>query len=190
MIVAVLATDLRPVKGLADIEPTLKNQLIWSTVLVTPAIWLVSMWALPSSFDHVFVWDLERKVHDWQLFVCVASGLWGGLLIGVFTDLMTSSRFRPVQQLAEAATSGAATEIIFGLALGYKSCIVPALSLATIICVSFFLAGMLGIACAALGMLSTLCVALTIDNFGPISDNAGGRYLLPLFRAAAALHPS
>jgi inorganic pyrophosphatase len=64
--------------------------------------------------------------------------------------------------------------IIFGMALGYKSCIVPVFVLASAIYVSFTLCDLYGIALAALGMLSTLACGLTIDGFGPISDNAGG----------------
>ena len=61
------------------------------------------------------------------------------------------------------------TNIIFGLALGYKSCIIPALTLAAIIFATNSLAGMYGVACSALGMLSTLATCLAIDAYGPIS---------------------
>jgi H+-translocating diphosphatase len=76
--------------------------------------------------------------------------------------------------VADSCKTGAATDIIFGLALGYKSAIVPCLMIAITIFVSFSLAHMYGIACAALGMLSTLATCLAIDAYGPISDNAGG----------------
>merc|ERR1711904_580425 len=78
------------------------------------------------------------------------------------------------KELAFACKSGAAVNIIFGLALGYKSCIVPVFMLASAIYVSFTLCSLYGVALAALGMLSTLTTGLTIDGFGPISDNAGG----------------
>ena len=69
---------------------------------------------------------------------------------------------------------GAAPNIILGLALGYMSTIVPVLCLAATIYVSFTYAGMYGIALSALGMLGCLPIALAIDGYGPISDNAGG----------------
>ena len=76
--------------------------------------------------------------------------------------------------MAVSCTHGAATNIIAGLALGYNSTIIPIISIALSVFVSFTLANMYGIALAAIGMLSTISIALTIDGFGPISDNAGG----------------
>lgn len=87
---------------------------------------------------------------------------------------MTSHSYSPVRELAMSCTSGAATNIIFGLALGYLSTIVPVVALALTIFVSMKLLSMFGVALAALGMLSNLCIGLTIDAYGPISDNAGG----------------
>ena len=80
----------------------------------------------------------------------------------------------PVQDVADSCKTGAATNVIFGLALGYKSVIIPIFAIAIAIYVSFSLAAMYGIAVAALGMLSTIATGLAIDAYGPISDNAGG----------------
>ncbi|KAH0758049.1 hypothetical protein KY290_021542 [Solanum tuberosum] len=80
----------------------------------------------------------------------------------------------PVQEVADSCKTGAATNVIFGLSLGYKSIIIPIFSIAASIYVSFSLAAMYGIADAALGMLSTIATGLAIDAYGPISDNAGG----------------
>ena len=87
---------------------------------------------------------------------------------------MKSDVCSPVQDVADSCRTGAATNVIFGLALGYKSVIVPIFSIALSIYVSFRLAAMYGIAMAALGMLSTIATGLAIDAYGPISDNAGG----------------
>ena len=76
--------------------------------------------------------------------------------------------------MADSCRTGAATNVIFGLALGYKSVIIPIFAIAIAIYVSFSLAAMYGIAVAALGMLSTIATGLAIDAYGPISDNAGG----------------
>jgi inorganic pyrophosphatase len=76
--------------------------------------------------------------------------------------------------VADSCRTGAATNVIFGLALGYKSVIVPVFAIAVSIYVSFTLASIYGIAIAALGMLSTVATGLAIDAYGPISDNAGG----------------
>jgi len=80
----------------------------------------------------------------------------------------------PCQQLAKSCKSGAAINIIQGLALGYYSCVIPIICISGTIFASFKFAGMYGIAIAALGMLSNLSTSLAIDAYGPISDNAGG----------------
>jgi inorganic pyrophosphatase len=169
-----IATDLKPARMVSEIENTLKTQLIVSTILVTPGVLLLSLFALPSEFNGIFTEDRERTVKNWHLFFCVAVGLWGGLLIGLVTEYFTSNRYQPVQDVADACRTGAATNIIFGLALGYQSAIIPCITIAVCIFVSFSLAHMYGIACAALGMLTTLSTGLAIDAYGPISDNAGG----------------
>jgi len=104
----------------------------------------------------------------------LACGLWSGMIIGYITEYFTSHAYTPVREVANACETGAATNIIYGLALGYKSVIIPVFCMALTIFVSYRLAGMYGIACAALGILSPLSIDLTIDAYGPICDNAGG----------------
>merc|ERR1711988_1126811 len=83
--------------------------------------------------------------------------------------------YTPVRDVAQSClTGGAATNIIYGLALGYQSCIIPVALLAIHVYVSFKLADMYGVALAALGMLSNLATCLSIDVYGPVCDNAGG----------------
>lgn len=91
-----------------------------------------------------------------------------------FDRLRNLNFCRPVQDVADSCRTGAATNIIFGLALGYKSVIIPVFAIAAAIYLSYSFAAMYGIAVAALGMLSTLATGLAIDAYGPISDNAGG----------------
>jgi H(+)-translocating pyrophosphatase len=102
------------------------------------------------------------------------SGLVVGLFIGLLTEYYTSNNYRPVQEVAESCKTGAATNIIYGLALGYLSNIYPVILLAIAAYISHTLLGLFGIALAALGMLSNLAVGLAVDAYGPISDNAGG----------------
>merc|ERR1712045_980249 len=109
-----------------------------------------------------------------RAFVCASFGTVGGLITGLITEYFTSHTYVPTRELATACKSGAAVNVIFGMALGYKSCIIPVFVLASNIYVAFSLCDLYGIALAALGMLSTLATGLTIDGFGPISDNAGG----------------
>lgn len=109
-----------------------------------------------------------------EAFWCVVLGLWSGYIIGFMTNYYTSGSYAPVKKLAAQCVQSAATNIISGLALGYYSTFVPVLCIAATIFVAFTLADMYGIALAAVGMLSTLTIGLTIDGYGPISDNAGG----------------
>ena len=76
--------------------------------------------------------------------------------------------------MAHACETGPAINVIYGLALGYLSTIIPIILLGITILISIKLLGMFGVALAAIGMLSTLAVCLAIDVYGPISDNAGG----------------
>ncbi|KAL1128233.1 hypothetical protein V6Z11_A13G234600 [Gossypium hirsutum] len=173
LITTLFATDFFEIKAVKEIEPSLKRQLIISTVLMTIGIGIVSWIALPSSFT-IFNFGDQKAVKNWQLFLCVAVGLWAGLIIGFVTEYYTSNAYSPVQDVADSCRTGAATNVIFGLALGYKSCIIPIFAIAISIFVSFSFAAMYGIAVSALGMLSTIATGLAIDAYGPISDNAGG----------------
>lgn len=153
------------------IETSLKIQIIVSTILMTPVVFVLTWFYLP---ENHFVVSSKTAVRNYYVFFCIACGLWTGMIIGLTTEYYTSHSYRPVREVASSCLTGAATNIIFGLALGYKSVIIPVISLAFTIYISYELAGMYGIAMGALGILSTLCVGLTIDAYGPISDNAGG----------------
>jgi len=174
-----LATDLRPAKEIKDIEPALKAQLIVSTVLMTPVAAGIAMVALPDEFSLVVPSTVAgvvqyRIVKNSWIFICVLLGLWSGLIIGLQTEYFTSNTYKPVQEVADSCRTGAATNVIFGLALGYKSAILPTIVLCFDIFIASKLAGMYGIAICALGFLGTLATGLAIDAYGPISDNAGG----------------
>jgi len=173
LITTLFATDLFEIKKASEIEPSLKRQLLISTVLMTAGIAVVTFVALPSEFT-MFSFGTNKTVKNWYLFFCVSIGLWAGLVIGYTTEYYTSNAYSPVQDVADSCRTGAATNVIFGLALGYKSVIIPVFAIAFAIYVSFSLAAMYGIAVAALGMLSTIATGLAIDAYGPISDNAGG----------------
>ena len=140
---------------------------------MTPCLYFLAVWCLPSEF--VFLKVAEGgHVTSMKAFVCTTLGLWSGLAVGMVTEYYTSTNYWPVQKIAHASSSGAAPNIILGLALGYRSTVIPVLCIAVSIFVSFSLGNMYGISLAALGMLSTLTTALTIDGYGPIADNAGG----------------
>jgi len=76
--------------------------------------------------------------------------------------------------MADSTSSGAAINIIFGLALGYLSTIIPVILISLTVIITISLLGLFGLSLAAIGMLSTLSIGLSIDAYGPICDNAGG----------------
>mmetsp|Transcript_8154 Transcript_8154/g.17842 ORF Transcript_8154/g.17842 Transcript_8154/m.17842 type:complete len:720 (+) Transcript_8154:87-2246(+) len=160
-----------PVKDQPDVEKALKGILVISTVLMTPVVVALSKYCLPEEFS---MGPGFEHVKWWYCATSIMMGLWSGLLIGFVTEYYTSHSYAPVREIAETQKQSAATGIIYGLALGYLSCIVPVLALGVTILVAHSICGMFGVALAALGMLGTMTMALTIDAYGPISDNAGG----------------
>ena len=110
----------------------------------------------------------------YDLFWVVLVGLVAGQIIGTATEYYTAFEFSPTKKLAEQAETGAGTVIIGGLGLGMLSTVIPLLTIVVAIGITFELAGLYGIALAAVGMLSTLGVTLASDAYGPVADNAGG----------------
>jgi H(+)-translocating pyrophosphatase len=178
IITSFFATHIMTVTKKEKIEDTLKWQLIISTLLLTPTIVVVAIYGLPANFSFITgdetTMIITVESTNYGVMACALIGLYAGLVIGYFTDYFTSNAHSPTQNLSKACKSGAAINIIQGLALGYLSCIIPIIAIAITIFVSFSYAGMYGIAIAALGMLSNLSISLAIDAYGPISDNAGG----------------
>jgi len=157
------------VKDDGNVEKTLKLQLWISTFLVAGLMYFVT--------DYFMVPEFEiggQLITKWNVYVSLLFGLFGGMLIGWITEIYTSHTYKPVREVVDACETGAATNIIYGLALGYKSSVIPVVILVITIVVSSMAAGMYGIAISAIGMISTIAIGLTIDAYGPVSDNAGG----------------
>eukprot|EP00340_Litonotus_pictus_P003607 CAMPEP_0170515202 /NCGR_PEP_ID=MMETSP0209-20121228/1665_1 /TAXON_ID=665100 ORGANISM="Litonotus pictus, Strain P1" /NCGR_SAMPLE_ID=MMETSP0209 /ASSEMBLY_ACC=CAM_ASM_000301 /LENGTH=692 /DNA_ID=CAMNT_0010799585 /DNA_START=204 /DNA_END=2282 /DNA_ORIENTATION=+ len=177
IITSIFATEVFAVTRKDKIQLTLTFQIVLSTILLTPCIVCLSLYGLPEKFSFVSGFGSSQKIYQSSnigVMVSALVGLYSGFVIGFMTDYFTSNESSPVKNLAKSCKSGAAINIIQGLALGYLSTVIPIFLLAVTVCVSFVLANMYGIAIAALGMLSNLCISLAIDAYGPISDNAGG----------------
>ncbi|HEX5051111.1 MAG TPA: sodium-translocating pyrophosphatase [Planctomycetota bacterium] len=110
----------------------------------------------------------------WNVYLSVVIGLITGVLIGKVTEYYTSEKMAPAQTIAQQSQTGAATNIIYGLATGMASTWIPTVLLALAIYLCNELSGMYGICVAAVGMLSTLGISLGVDAYGPVADNAGG----------------
>ncbi len=109
-----------------------------------------------------------------QLYFASLVGLIMTPVIVAITNYYTSSHYRPVQKIARASETGHATNIIAGLAAGEHATALPVLFIALAILLTFHFAGLYGIAIAVMSMLSMAGVIISLDSFGPITDNAGG----------------
>jgi len=106
--------------------------------------------------------------------IAIISGLVVGIAIGKITEIYTSGDYKSVKKIAEQCQTGSATTIISGMGIGMLSTVLPVICICIAIFLSYWFAGLYGIALSAVGMLSTISMVVAVDAYGPVADNAGG----------------
>ncbi|MDY9927430.1 sodium-translocating pyrophosphatase [Methanosarcina sp.] len=129
-----------------------------------------------------FYFVTDSLMGDIRLFYATLVGIIITVLMVMITEYYTSTSYRPVKTIASSSETGAATNIISGLSIGFESTLVPTVVIVVGILTSYFIVGgaadagigLYGIAIAAVAMLSTTGMIVALDSYGPITDNAGG----------------
>ena len=147
----------------------------WVAIFLTLiASWFLIEWMLPQTMQMQFFGEGIKEIPSINVFWAAVIGLAVGALISVVTAHYTSLGKKPVLNIVKNSSTGAATNIIAGLAVGMKSTFLSVLLFAAAIYGSYEFAGFYGVALAASAMMATTAMQLAIDAFGPIADNAGG----------------
>jgi K(+)-stimulated pyrophosphate-energized sodium pump len=158
----------------ADVQRAL-NLGNWASILLTAiASFFVIKWMLRDVHILSLTRGTRTEFTPNGIFLAVLIGLIVGALMSLITEYYTAMGRRPVLSIVRGSSTGHATNVISGLAVGMESTTLPILVLAAGIILSYSAAGLYGVAIAAAGMMATTAMQLAIDAFGPIADNAGG----------------
>lgn len=155
------------------------NIATWISAGVTVVAGVViSYFMFTKVSDGVIMADVFKtagfRVGAFSPWLAAVFGIVAGIAIGIVSEYYTSYDYKPTKGIAKASKEGSALNITQGLATGMISCMLPVVILAVAIFGSYAVAGMYGVACAAFGMLSFVAATVSVDTYGPISDNAGG----------------
>src|SRR6185312_2343296 len=185
LIFSIVGASFVKIKNETDSVQRALNIGNWTSIILTAiATYFVVQWMLPSGEFH-----MSRDLIDGRpgvlkggashftkdgIFGAIFVGLVVGTLMSMITEYYTAMGKRPVLGIIRQSSTGHATNIIAGLAVGMESTVLPILVLAAGIYGSYHFAGLYGVSIAAAGMMATTAMQLSIDAFGPIADNAGG----------------
>jgi K(+)-stimulated pyrophosphate-energized sodium pump len=155
----------------ANIMAALYKGFIASAIISVGAIaWLIHNWF---GFSKMFTIQ-DKSFNGMNLFVCSVIGLAVTGLIMWITEYYTSTKFRPVKNIAKASATGHGTNIIQGLATSLESTVLPVLFISAGILATYINAGLYGVAIGATSMLALAGMIIALDAYGPVTDNAGG----------------
>ncbi len=183
LLLSIVSTYFVKIKKETDSVQSALNIGNWSSIiLVAIASYFAVYWLLPDGEFHLvrdvgmdgILKEGTNVFTKTGVFLSIIVGLIVGTLMSIITEYYTSMGKPPVQSIIQQSSTGHATNIIAGLAVGMHSTVLPILVLAAGIYGSFHFAGFYGVAIAAAGMMATTAMQLSIDAFGPIADNAGG----------------
>lgn len=147
------------------------NISTWVSAGLTIVLSGIGCWIMFGGED---LTGLAFNLGTFSPWVAAVLGIVAGVVIGFIAEYYTSYDFKPTQSIAAASTEGPALTITQGMAVGMRSTMLPVLVLGSTVIAAYGAAGMYGIAMAAVGMLSFVTTTVTVDTYGPISDNAGG----------------